>query len=128
MGVSTALFSTAQERCQEIGGDLPFFNDEQELDAYNAVRCHRTEWVGIELTNGSTWTNMNGVESTVLNWGSEQPSRGEDCVYSSNWFSTNQEKEVSFGRPIILLYLTYRPMKTLVPKTTSFSWFCPVFA
>ena len=86
MDLETA-FSNAEAICQGLGGHVSFFKTEEELEAYNAVKNGRREWLGIKRQNGNQWFTMDGVESTVFDWRDGEPNNFngiEDCVETSN--------------------------------------------
>ena len=88
MGNTLADWATAKASCNAIGGDLSYFNNDEELAAYYAVKNDRDEWIGIERENGNQWFTVAGKESTVYDWycqtGCEPNNAGgiENCVES----------------------------------------------
>ena len=100
MGDTPANWNTAKASCENIGAKLSYFNNEEELAAYHAAKNGRWEWIGIERKNGDQWFTVGGVESTIYDWNSNEPSNNggvENCVESYDQSSKFTSPNIHLG-------------------------------
>ena len=77
----------AQEYCESAGGNLPFFNNKEELAEWQNRPDSGREWLGIVRNDDfkSGWAKVTGEEATVFAWSSGEPNDVgdvEDCVFT----------------------------------------------
>ena len=88
------LLWMAEIICQEQGGHVSFFKNEEELEAYKAATNGRKEWLGIVRINENQWFTMERNEITVSDWKDGEPNDFndiEDCV-ETNHFGWNDQR------------------------------------
>ncbi|CAG5081097.1 Oidioi.mRNA.OKI2018_I69.PAR.g9786.t1.cds [Oikopleura dioica] len=70
----------AQEYCEAAGGNLPFFNDKNELEEWQNRPDPEREWLGIVKNDEfkSGWAKVTGEEATIFAWAAGEPDFDND--------------------------------------------------
>ena len=119
MGDTKLNFDAAQASCEGIGGNLPFFNTQEELDAFVDSYSGRQEWLGFRRGSDSSFYTVTGDEVAFYNWYGSQPDNyggyehcGEIIPWESNkwndaycantnWYSCRLDSEVPIHKQCV---------------------------
>ncbi|CAG5112097.1 Oidioi.mRNA.OKI2018_I69.chr2.g6352.t1.cds [Oikopleura dioica] len=89
---TSMAFADAEVVCANLGGYLPFFKTQEELDLYNSLPSPEIQWLGISKTD-----NLGGVQAAdgstqaITNWAAGEPNGhnpdfahlpSQDCIMS----------------------------------------------
>ena len=78
--ILTSEQAIAQKFCESEGGNLPFFNNENELAEWQKRPDPQREWLGIVRNEAfeSGWAKVTGEQATVFAWARGEPDLNKE--------------------------------------------------
>ncbi|CBY42083.1 unnamed protein product [Oikopleura dioica] len=82
----TASRSDAKRICRLLGGELPYFENQQELDLFESLRAgeNRVDWLRLKENKRGIKFFVEKKEPEILNWDENEPSGEGRCVTAND--------------------------------------------
>ncbi|CBY10869.1 unnamed protein product [Oikopleura dioica] len=78
----TAIWIDAKKVCNLLGGELPFFENQNELDLFESQRAgqNRVDWLLLKGNKSECNFVVENEKPEILNWDKNEPSSKGSCV------------------------------------------------